>query len=498
MKNRILKNGSYYAALTAVLIAAVIVINLIAGSLPSALTVYDVTDTRLYSIGDTTAELLGGLTEDVTINVITQTGMEDEILQKLLDSYEAASDRVHVERIDAVANPAFASQYTDEQIPLNSVIVVCGEKSKVVSSSDIYRYLSYYSSSPDAFDGEGLITSAVAYVTGGSETVVYYTTGHGEFALGSEMTEALSKANIEVKELNLLSSEIPEDCTALISFAPTEDYTAEEARKVLHYLDGGGHALLVTAPALWTGKETPVFDTIAASYGIVRSGGVILEGDTSRYNQIPYLTVPQTVEGAEAVAGLGNKNILAPLAEALKQEHGEEDDETYSVQQLMTSSDSAYLKTSLEDGVDKSSGDETGPFTSGFAVEQTFSNDSDGSPDVPDGTEEEEEEDGGEKAETSMRLLYYSTPCLFSAEALSELILQGADLPQGNDELFSQTIKYLTDQEVKLSVPAKSMSVPQTTVNAAAVSLIGNLFMLALPSAVLAGGFFIWMRRRKR
>ncbi len=492
--DRIRKNGIYYAAVTAIVLAAVVVLNLIAASLPAGFTVFDVTDAKLYSVGETTKELLGSLRDDVTLNLITQTGMEDKVLLKLLEQYDAESEHVHTVVIDAVAEPTFAAQYTDEQVPLNSVIAVCGSRSRVISNTDIYQYTSYYASSPDYFDGEGQITSAVAGVTGDSGAVVYYTSGHGEFALGAEMTDALKKANVEVKELNLLGSEIPGDCTALIAFAPTQDFTAGEAEKVVNYLENGGHALLVTVPKIWSGSETPVFDTIFGSYGITRSEGVILEG-SGNYNQIPYLIVPQVSSSAEAVSGLENKNILAGLAEAAVTEHGgEEDDETFSVLQLLTSSEDSYLKTALDGSLDKEKGDETGPFAAGVAVEQTFSEDSDGTPDVG----EAEKEEAGEDEQKATKLLYFTTPCLFSAEALSELIWQSADLPEGNDALFSAAVRYLTDQEVSISVAPKSLSVPQTTVSAGAVALCGNLFMILLPCAVLAGGFAVWFRRRRR
>ena len=97
-----------------------------------------------------------------------------------------------------------------------------------------------------------------------------------------------------------------------------------------------------------------------------------------------------------------------------------------------------------------------------------------------------------------MKLLYFTTPTTFSADALSLLIQQQADLPTGNDDLFASIVTYLTDQKVTVSVAAKSTSAPQTTINSGAVSMLGNLFMILLPAAVLIAGFAVWGRRRKR
>ena len=227
-RRRLAANGTYAAAMTAILVAAVVVVNFIVAALPSKFTVFDVTASKLYSVGKTTKSLLDSLSGDVTLNLITQTGQEDQTIVKLLENYAGESKHVTFREIDSVSDPTFVKKYTDSSVTLNSVIVVSGNRSKVVDYNDMYAYSDYYSQSADSFDGEGKITSAIAYVTGGSGAKVYYTTGHKELELGSEMKDAFGKANVETASLNLLSSEIPDDCTALISFCPQQDYTADE------------------------------------------------------------------------------------------------------------------------------------------------------------------------------------------------------------------------------------------------------------------------------
>ena len=529
-RRRLAANGTYAAAMTAILVAAVVVVNFIVAALPSKFTVFDVTASKLYSVGKTTKSLLDSLSGDVTLNLITQTGQEDQTIVKLLENYAGESKHVTFREIDSVSDPTFVKKYTDSSVTLNSVIVVSGNRSKVVDYNDMYAYSDYYSQSADSFDGEGKITSAIAYVTGGSGAKVYYTTGHKELELGSEMKDAFGKANVETASLNLLSSEIPDDCTALISFCPQQDYTADEVKKVTDYLADGGHALLVTAPTLWTGASTPKFDSIVAAYGLSRSGGAVLEGDQSHYTQIPYLLVPNVSASSEVTKNLTNENIMVGMSDGIQ--IGESEDASYTVTPLLTTSDSAYLKTDLSSTYEKESGDASGEYTLGVAVEQTYSNDDKGKSDMDasaSGTESAasssvktdvsadaagsgavttvsgaetpaDHGSGSVKNETAkeMKLLYFTTPTTFSAEALSLLIQQQADLPTGNDDLFASIVTYLTDQKVTVSVAAKSTSAPQTTINSGAVSMLGNLFMILLPAAVLIAGFAVWGRRRKR
>ena len=130
---KILKNGSYSMLYTVILIAAVVVINMIVGEIPEKYTQIDVSSQKLYTISDETAEFLKNLDQDVTIYHIVQSGGEDDVLEKMLTRYEEASKHVTVEKKDPVLYPNFTSQYTDAQVSDNSLIVVHGDKSKVIA-----------------------------------------------------------------------------------------------------------------------------------------------------------------------------------------------------------------------------------------------------------------------------------------------------------------------------------------------------------------------------
>ena len=85
---KLLMNGSYSMISTIVFVVIIIVINLIVNELPSKYTQIDVSDQKLYSIGDQTKEFLDSLEQDVTIYQIAQNGSEDESICQLLDKYE--------------------------------------------------------------------------------------------------------------------------------------------------------------------------------------------------------------------------------------------------------------------------------------------------------------------------------------------------------------------------------------------------------------------------
>ena len=259
---RHLKQGSYSSFLVLFLIAAVVIVNLIVGQLPTTFTQIDLSSQKLYTLTEDTRELVKGLEQDVTLYYIVTSGSEDDTVERLLERYDDLSGHITVETKDPNLYPNFISQYTDEDVSNNSIIVVCGDKSRVVSGSDMWETTidySTFSQQTTGFDGEGQITSAISYVTSEESTKLYWITGHGETeesALSSQFTDAVSKSNMEVEELTLLTSEIPEDADGIVIIAPTSDFSEEEADKVISYLEGGGKALIFSS---YTETDLPNF-----------------------------------------------------------------------------------------------------------------------------------------------------------------------------------------------------------------------------------------------
>ena len=331
-------------------------------------------------------------------------------------------------------------------------------------------------------------------VTTAREMKVYHTVGHDELALGTSVEEALKKAGAESLEVNLLTGSVPGDASALIIFSPAQDFTEDEAKKVISYLYGGGHVMIVTMPYLVGGAEMPNLDSIMAAYGIKRKQGMVMEGDPARFVQAPYLTLPYPYESSAVTSGLGGMNIVFPLSEAL--ELPDTDEAPYTVTGLFYTSEQAYLKNDMDTSLAKASGDESGTFVIAACAEQTFSKDSYGTSDIPEDNEEVTEAEEEETPQT--RLLYFTTPCAFSPEALSTLIQQQSGLPEGNSVLISRCLEYLTGEERAVSVPTKTLYTPQTVIGSGAVNLIGNLLMIVLPCAVLAAGAAVLIMRRRR
>lgn len=465
-----IKNGSYSMIMTVVFVAAVIVINMIVGEIPSKYTQIDMSESGLYSIGDETKKALKELDKDVTIYQIAQSGYEDENISAILKRYEDESEHIKVELKDPVVNPKFVSDYTSEQISSNSLIVESGERSKIIKYSDIYESsIDYntYSYQTTGFDGEGQITSAIGYVTSENLPVLYTLEGHGEKTLSTDLKDSIEKANIEVKELNLLTEEnVPEDAECLMIISPSTDISSSEKDAVLKYLENGGKAMIFSD---YTEEDLQNFDALLENYGIKRVEGLVFEGDAQHYAmQMPYYLVP-SVESTEASSQASSSDYLtlAPFAQGIQKLDDVRD--TVKIESILTTSDSAYSKTDMNSTqIEKEEGDVDGPFDIGVSITESLDE------------------------ENETKIVYYTTANLIDSQV--NQMVSG-----GNQQLITESLKWMVDTEesASVSIPSKSLQAGSLSLTEYDASFWKIWVIGIIPGAFLVIGFMIWFKRRK-
>ena len=470
VNKKYLKNGSYSSVMIVVFVAIIIVINMIVGNLPSKYTQLDISAEKLYTIGDETKAMLKDLDKDVTIYQIAQSGSEDETISNLLQRYADESEHITVEVKDPVVNPKFVSEYTTDNLSSNSLIVVCGDRNKVINYNNIYQSeLDYntYSYNTTGFDGEGQITSAIAYVTSEDLPILYTLEGHGEQELDSTIKEDVEKANMDIQSLNLLTEgSVPDDASCLLINSPTSDFSDDEKDAIITYLENGGKAMIFSD---YTGTEMKNFDAILENYGVKRAEGLVFEGDSQHYAmQMPYYLVP-TVESTDITSEVASSGyyILMPYAQGIQKTDDVRD--TVNIESLLTTSDSAYSKIDINSGtLEKEDGDVEGPFDLGVSITESV-------------------EDGKET-----HIIYFSTANLLQGEV--NQMVSG-----GNEKLVMAAFSSLVDSETTttVSIPAKSLEVSYLTLTAYDASFWKICVIGLIPGAFLVIGFMIWLKRRK-
>lgn len=97
VKNRIaFQGGTYSLAITAIVLAILVALNIMVSALPSTYTNLDISSSKLYSITSNTKVVVNALQDDVTIYWIVQSGEEDSVIENLLNKYDSLSDHIEV------------------------------------------------------------------------------------------------------------------------------------------------------------------------------------------------------------------------------------------------------------------------------------------------------------------------------------------------------------------------------------------------------------------
>lgn len=465
-----IKNGSYSMAMAAIFIVIVVVINMIVVAIPSKYSQLDVSSSKLYTIGDETKKVLKALDKDVTIYQIAQSGSEDDTISNLLKRYKDESKHIKVEVKDPVVNPKFASEYTTDDLAANSLIVVCGDRNKVISYNDMYSTSVDYNTwqqTTTGFDGEGQITSAIGYVTSEDLPIMYTLSGHGEKDLDSSFKEDIQKANIDIKELNLLTEgKVPDDADCLMIVSPTSDISEEEKTEILDYLEAGGKAMIFSD---YTQDDLPNFDAVLASYGVKRAEGIVFEGDSQHYGmQMPYYLVPtvNSTDASSETASAGSY-VLAPYAQGIQKTDDVRD--TVTIDSILTTSDQAYSKTNMQSSqIEKEDDDVNGPFDLGVAITEKLDDDKE------------------------TQIVYYSTANLMESQV--NQMVSG-----GNEKLLLESLSWMTstDESSSVSISSKSLQSTSLTVTDYDAAFWKICTIGLIPGVFLVAGFLIWLRRRK-
>ncbi len=464
--------SAYSLVSVVVVTAAAVLLNFFVDKLPSSYTEYDTTEEKIFTLSDDSKEYLKKLDKDITIYVLGKKNtVEDygftEVI-KTLEQYEENSKHIKVIYKDPSVDPSFAEQYTDDKLSIGSLIVVSEDRSKAVSSYDLYKSeIDYttYTEKRTGYDGEGRITSAISFVTDSDLPKLYVLTGHDEYTFADlpSLKEAAEKMNLETEDLNLLKTgSVPEDAAALLIISPKSDLSAEDADAVKNYMKKGGNLI---ASMDYSEKNLKNFESLLSGYGITHINGLILEGDQNHVYQAPVYVIPE-VGDSVLTSGIKSRNLLNlfPQTTGFKVDSTETED--YSVDEALVTTASSYAKTDVDDDTKaaKDEGDEEGPFALALYVNDEAS---------------------------SSKAAVFGTANAFVTEINDRV--GGA-----NAELFTNALKEMTDTELNTVIPAKSYDKNPLTVPFGRAILIGIVFILIIPLGILILGIWLFLMRRKR
>ena len=324
MNNNIISKKPKFTVVIAVVVAAVVLLNVAMQLLPDSVRAFDITSSRSYTVSEKTKAYFASVNDKVTIYVLDADG-SDVKFEYLMDRIDGISENISVEwtTLEKTSHKLESLGIRLEQTSPYLLIVESDKRSIAAGYSELVSYRTnnsnitsyigtnemtasqyenlktafaqYASTSSEYaeqymamleiliydvekyFNAEPYLCSMIEYVTVDIIPARYTLTGHGETVLSkTELGYYLSDGvGISHNTLDISSGgEIPADAVSIIILDPTSDISGAEADKLLAYLDRGGQITLFTSDE---DLELPNLMKVADSYGLYAEKGIVGE-----------------------------------------------------------------------------------------------------------------------------------------------------------------------------------------------------------------------------
>ena len=472
---------------------------------------FDFTASGKYTLSGKTKKIVKGLDQPVFVTTLLQHNPDYRFYGQILDileEYKYLSGKIKVTHLNPFTDQTKITELSEqlkmdlEQLQLNSVVFMSGDKSKHVLLTEVIER-----EFPFKFKGEEVFTSAILNVTQEKQTTIYYTKGHGERnfedferpGLGG-LASAIKRANYKVLPLELLKKkQVPEDCDILFIAGPTKSFSTEETNYIRNYLGTtaklvdekgelkDGKLLVMLEPALGS-------NTTSGLKALLGEYGIMVRDDSVVYNKVNLpLFGMQTVSEIyvsddsypdhEITNDMKSLTTLffgscvvsaAPLTDSM----------AFSAKILAQAPDSSWGETEI--GVQKKPKynqdlDIAAPITLAVASElrETKAN-----PQEPPHATKLFEKIG----EKGARVVVFGDVD-FAANAFEN--------NPGNRDLVLNSISWLARKEKELGISAKAPDVRRSMIKPAQMTFIFWSSIAGLPFiGILVGGIVWWKRRR--
>lgn len=457
------KRGSYTLAMTSIVIAIVIVFNMIVNLIPENKRQFDISSTNIYEISSKSKKIINKVDHDVTFYVLAEKSSTDKRIKTFINKYASLSDKIHIKWIDPVLHPSALTKYGAEE---NNIVISCKKTNRTttVSFDDILvSSASYYSTSSSAssFDGDGQLTSALNYVTSDKEYKAYYTSGHGESSLSSEVTSLLTKSRVSTSDLLLMTAtSIPDDCDLLIIDGATSDFTKDEVKLLSSYLKKGGKVVTLLAQ---TNKSMKNLYGLLKDYGLTVQSGYIADTERSYQGNYYYL-IPNLSVSGDMASGISSNSIMMINSKGMTQSTPARD--SISTDSFMTTSSNGYAVTEKKQT--------QGTYVLGATSRESV----------------KVKNSKGKKVTKESRLTVYGSNMLIDEQITSSF----SSLE--NLTLFTNSVTASLDNADNVSISPKSLEVSYNTITHPGPFSI--LVVFVIPVGLIIGGFIVWFRRRRR
>ena len=471
------KMKALFALIILLLLAAAFLLNAVALVLSNRFPLsVDLTANAAYEIGDETRQVLAGLEQDISIDVLaTEEAFSGDSylvqVKHILDRYPQYSDRVSLRYIDYAADPSYAASHPDLTLSEGDIIVSGNDRVRQLDMSSLfnYAYTATGSLTIESSRAEEALTGAILNVLSDRDVRIGVLSGNGQQDAAGFV--ALLVNNNYVLETVVAATDDLSAYDALLLLAPQTDLSEDDVRKLEEYLyNNGEYGKTLFYAASVTQTALPNLETFLSEWGVAVGDGSVFETTADRtYQYQPYYPIADyTSETWRDMLIDSSAPILMPLSRPLEV--------------LFESRDGQYTETLLSFG-------ETAGVRPSDAGEDFAADDAEQWGPIPAmvlATRRVYE--NGALARQS------SVVVTGSVSMLENLCLQNSSL--SNSSYLLNLFNTLTEREETVTIAPKSLAGKTLGITTAQVTTLGMVLGGLLPLAILGTGIGIWLYRR--
>ena len=465
----------------ATIIAVFVAINMVIKSLE--LTPIDFSQDHLFTLTQESIDKIKDIGKSISIYFMEYEDNDSTV--DLAKQYAKANQNIKVEAVKVNDRPDLAQKY-EITSGMMGIIVECGDRYKVLNSSELVTYDS--SSYQSVSVAEEKLTAAIQSVASDDIPKVYFLSGYSNFSLENNLqclNVYLQNEITDVASVDILKTgKVPDDCDTLVIMSPSKDFDEDVTNYIVDYINSGRNILWFQSA---TGQEldTPNANRILEIYGIDPFDvGVVRETDSDKMvANMPDFILPdiQSSDVTEKIQNLEGVILLDATKINIK------DDETLKNKkiektELLKTSENAYYRTNFYYTSDEpQEGEEKASFTVGQMMTKTL---------------EDANTELGKPAKKST-LIIYSEAFFVSDTPISQSTMEPAVMYRKNKDLALNSIAYLSNREEDITVRKSTGAVTYTATETENNVILVIVF--AVPILIILLGVIVWiMRRRKK
>jgi len=433
---------------------------------------FDFTQARLHSLSDQSIKVLKGLKAEINIKCFFLEGnLSRSKMENLMKIYSYHSKKIKYEFIDPDKNVGLVKRYDVKED--GTTILECGDKESRITSS-----------------GEEDVTNAIIKVSREKKKVIYFLEGHGEASIDqsdgrgySQVKQDLEKLAYEVKKQTLaLSENFPSDCSALIIPGPEKDLLPNELETIRNYIGKGGRVFFMVDP-----ETAPGLKTFLDEYGVRLENDLIVDRVSRLLGGDFFMPLVSEYEYHEITKNFRYATFF-PYARSVNVD--EKKPEGISVTTLGKTSANSWSERQLDQKqvtFDKDK-DVAGPIPVAAVVTVE--------PKKEETPEKKEEEAKGAKPEEKKEETAPKKQGRLAVFGDSDFASNRYCSLSGNENLFLNTVNWLTEEADLISIQAKTSSPRTIHMTPAQGRMLFFISLVILPLIVLVAGISVWVRRR--